>query len=273
MGLALNDNIPARIIQTGKSRDLPLLAKAAVANLKSLNPDFEYLFFDDADVSTFIDQKFPQYRQAFDAFQFNIQRYDFFRYLAVYHYGGFYFDLDVLLASGVEELLTSSCVFPFEQLSINQFLRTRHGLDYEIGNYAFGAARGHPFLKAIIENCLRSQTDAAWVAPMLQNIPPFFRSEYYVLNTTGPGLVSRTLVENPAQAKSVTILFPDDVCDEKQWRQFGHFGVHLMDGSWRTQGNFIYRRLGCLWEDRTMKRLLVKSRQLGRTRKQPHELH
>ena len=42
--------IPARIIQTGKDGNLPLMAKAAVANVKLLNPRFEYLFFTDHDV-------------------------------------------------------------------------------------------------------------------------------------------------------------------------------------------------------------------------------
>src|SRR5262245_21287882 len=108
------EKIPRRIIQTQKSKDVPLLAKAGIANLSLLNPDFEYLFFDDAQVEEFIDAQFPQYRPIFDSFAVRIQRYDFFRYLAVYRFGGFYFDTDVLLASGREDLLEFGCVFPFE---------------------------------------------------------------------------------------------------------------------------------------------------------------
>src|SRR4051812_30946343 len=89
--------IPKLIIQTGKSRDLQLLEKACAANLQLLNPDFDYLFFDNRDVEIFIDNHFPEYRNVFDSFPAKIQKYDFFRYLAVYHYGGYYFDLDVLL--------------------------------------------------------------------------------------------------------------------------------------------------------------------------------
>ena len=59
-------------------------AKAAVSNLRLLNPDFEYMFFDDAQVEQFIDVEFPQYRSVFDSFTARIQRYDFFRYLALY---------------------------------------------------------------------------------------------------------------------------------------------------------------------------------------------
>jgi mannosyltransferase OCH1-like enzyme len=82
----MTERIPRRIIQTDRSADLPLLAKAATLNLRLLNPDFEYLFFDDAQVEQFIDAEFPQYRHVFDSFPVPIQRYDFFRYLAVYRF-------------------------------------------------------------------------------------------------------------------------------------------------------------------------------------------
>src|SRR5882757_7487404 len=118
----MTEKIPKRIIQTDRSAALPLLAKAATTNLRLLNPDFEYLFFDDAQVEEFIDAEFPEYRSVVDSFSVRIQRYDLFRYLAVYRLGGFYFDTDVLLASTLEDLLGFGCVFPFEHLGVNRFL-------------------------------------------------------------------------------------------------------------------------------------------------------
>src|SRR6516164_7156953 len=150
------EKIPRRIIQTDKSRHLSLLASAATVNLRLLNPDFEYLFFDDTQVEEFIDSEFPQYRPIIDSFSVKIQRYDLFRYLAVYRLGGFYFDTDVLLASSLEDLLEFGCVFPFEHLSLRNFLCNEYRMDWEIGNYGFGAAAGHPFLGAIIKNCVRA---------------------------------------------------------------------------------------------------------------------
>ena len=70
-----------------------------------MNPDFEYRFFDDDDVIAFIDRGVPEYREVFDSFPFPIQKYDFFRYLAVFRLGGFYFDTDVFFATGLNELL------------------------------------------------------------------------------------------------------------------------------------------------------------------------
>lgn len=258
--------IPKRIIQTGKHADLPLVERAAVANIKLLNPDFEYLFFDDNDVESFIDGFYPQYRALFDTFPIRIQKYDFFRYLAIYHYGGFYFDLDVLLACGVADLCSRGCVFPFEELTPHLFLRETYGMDWEIGNYAFGAAQGHPFIRAILDNCVRAQHDRAWPEEMWQSIPSFFRDQFYVLDTTGPGLVSRTLAEYPRASEQVTVLFPPDVCDQARWHQFGDYGVHLQAGGWREQNSFLRRRLAALWLERRRAAQLPQSLKKGPTR-------
>lgn len=261
--------IPRRIIQTGKDRNLSPAARAAVTNLKLLHPDWEYLYFDDADIRRFLRAECPEYKAAFDRFPRPIQRIDFFRYLAIYHLGGFYFDLDVFLSEPLDDLGAHGCVFPFEELTLSRHLRETHGIDWEIGNYAFGSAAGHPFLKAAIQNCVRAQNDPAWVRPMMASIPSIFRSEYEVLNTTGPGLLSRTLAENPEATTDLMVLFPDDVLAPENWHLFGHYGVHLMDGSWRTGGNFLVRRLMWAWESWERRRRMPQSVERGPKRTLP----
>lgn len=259
-------SIPGRIIQTGKRRELEPFARASAANVRLLHPEWDYRFFDDDAVRRFVAEEFPQYRALFDAFPRHIQRVDFFRYLAVYRLGGFYFDLDVFLYERLAPLQSAGCVFPFEELTLNHLLWHRHGMDWEVGNYAFGAAPGHPFLKAIIENCVRAQRDPRWLGAMMAGIPKPFRSEFLVLNSTGPGLVSRTLAENPALAGGVTVLFPEDVRDPSHWHQFGTHGVHLMQGSWRSKGGWLRRRLAWWWEARARRALMSATHHLGPSR-------
>ena len=258
--------IPKRIIQTGKSIDLPLLSKAAVANARLLNPDFEYLFFDNNQVEKFFDEKAPEYRSVFNSFRFPIQRYDFFRYLAIYHLGGFYFDLDVFLADCLEDLLDAGCVFPFEELTLNKFLRQEYGMDWEIGNYAFGAVAGHPFIHAIIKNCVKAQNDSDWVHKMMKPIPRVFQKDFYVFNTTGPGLISRTLAEYPEASKQVKVLFPEDVCDSTKWHHFGNFGVHLMEGTWLKRKSVLWRIVTREWMAWTSNKLYKESMMSGGSR-------
>jgi inositol phosphorylceramide mannosyltransferase catalytic subunit len=261
-------NIPNRIIHIwgGGEHGLSLLSKAAVANVKLLHPDFDYLFFDDKQIDKIINNEFPEYRSVFNSFFYPIQRYDFFRYLAVYHFGGFYLDLDVFLAYSLSSLLKFDCVFPFEELTINGFLRQEYGMDWEIGNYAFGAAAGHPFVHAIIKNCVRAQNDPEWVHKMMKPIPRMCRDDFYVFNTTGPGLVSRTLAEYPEASKQVKVLFPENVCDSTSWHCFGTFGVHLMAGTWLNRKGILRRIVTRKWMAWTRRRFLKESLILGKSR-------
>lgn len=264
----MHNQIPKRIIQTGKQVEQSLPNRAMMSTVRLLNPDFDYQFFDDARVEAFVSGEFPQYRSLFDSFPYRIQRYDFFRYLAVYRHGGFYFDLDVILAEGLSPLLDCGCVFPFEGLTFSTFLRNQHKMDWQIGNYGFGAAPGHPFLEAIIANCERAQKEPAWVKPMMRGVPLLSKEEFIILNSTGPGLISRTLAENPKLAESVSVLFQDDVCDTSTWNRFGKLGIHFMEGSWRKERRFLRRRLALYLEDWRLQTLIKESRKMGKTRQQ-----
>lgn len=262
----MQSRIPKRIIQTGREINQPLRIRAMIANLKLLNPDFEYVYFDESKVESFMNEEFPEYRRVFDSFAYPIQKYDFFRYLVVYRLGGFYFDLDMMLAEPLTSLLRYSCVFPFEGLTLSQLLISEYQMDWEIGNYAFGAAAGHPFLKKVVENCIKSQNEPEWIQRMMKGVPFLSRSEYRILYSTGPGLVSRTLAENADLSKSVKVLFPEDVSDAKSWNRFGDYGVHLMEGSWRFRKSLVLRRIEQIVEGQKIERLIRQSRKLGKTR-------
>ena len=139
-------------------------------------------------------------------------------------------------------------------------------MDWEVGNYAFGAAAGHPFLEAIINNCVRAQQRPQWAATMLKSIPRMFRSEEFVLVTTGPGLVSRTLAEYPGACEQVKVLFPPNILDQNSWHCFGTYGVHLKVGTWRKHERLVRRVLHRNWEAWRRRALLMESLNRGRKR-------
>lgn len=257
--------IPQLIIQTGPP-GLPLFLRAATVNVQLLHPGFTYRFFDDTMIEDFLSEHFPEYVADYHSFRFRIQKYDFFRYLAVYRLGGFYLDIDVFLAQAVTPLLDHGCVFAFEELSEAPYFWDAFQMDWQIGNYAFGAQAGHPFLAAVIENCLRAKRDPGWVKPMMKGIPSPLADDFYVLNTTGPGVVSRTFAENPALAARMHVLFPEDVCDRRHWHHFGRFGVHHMAGSWRRPAGIVGRLRTRFWGERNLRRILTAARSRGRTR-------
>jgi inositol phosphorylceramide mannosyltransferase catalytic subunit len=259
--------IPKRIIQTGRSRDLQPVEMACVANVQLLNPEFEYLFFDNQDVEIFVDSHFPEYREVFDSFPAKIQKYDFFRYLAIYHYGGYYLDLDVLLCASLSELPAAESLFSFECLMFSRLLRERHGMDWQIGNYAFGATKGHPFLKAVIDNCVRAQREPDWAEATSTGVPFLSKHDYRVLGTTGPILLTRTLAEEPVG--DIAVLFPEDVCDRREWFRFGRTGIHLMSGSWRGGRGFFLAKVANYFEGFHTRRLIRDAKMRGPTRSHP----
>jgi len=235
--------IPKRIIQTERSRKLPLLYQASLANMRLLNPDFEFCFFDDQEVVAFIEKEFPEYMDVFHGFPFPIQRFDFFRYLAVYRLGGFYFDLDVFLTQSLAPLLSREAVFSVEDLTFSNYLRRVFGVDFELANYAFASRAGHPYLKAVIENCVKGQRDPAWAAPLIDGVPWLLRSQAAIPCSTGPGLMTRTLAENPELRASLDLLVPTELCNGARWRYFGDYGVHVQAGTWRKQDSGLRRFL------------------------------
>jgi len=103
----------------------------------------------------------------------------------------------------------------------------------------------------------------------MQGVPRAIWDVLLVPFTTGPGMVSRTLAENPHLAKDVTILFPEDVCDEGTWHQFGNFGIHLQQGAWRSRHSYLRRRLANLWESWMRRRLRRESCAKGKSRSLP----
>jgi hypothetical protein len=104
---------------------------------------------------------------------------------------------------------------------------------------------------------------------MMQGVPRAIREFLVAPFTTGPGMVSRTLAENPHLAKDVTVLFPEDVRSERTWHQFGNFGIHLQQGAWRSSHCYVRRRLANLWESWMRRRLHRESRARGKSRSLP----
>src|SRR5262249_34432596 len=123
-----------------------------------------------------------------------------------------------------------------------------------------------PFLEAALKNCVRAHEEPAWADKMMRGVPALSRSEYQILYTTGPGAISRILAEDPFFARTVTVLFPDDVCDLDSWNQFGSFGIHLMDGTWRPHISRVRRRIAQRYEAWSLSKLIRNGRRLGKTR-------
>jgi mannosyltransferase OCH1-like enzyme len=116
--------IPRRIFQTWKVRSpLPAAFELWSSTIKEYNGTYEYVIWDDADNRQFIATKYPWFIDKYDSYEKEIFRVDAVRYFELFHFGGFYLDLDV------------ECLQPLDRyLSDNDILVGRMGHDTAFPN-------------------------------------------------------------------------------------------------------------------------------------------
>lgn len=69
---------------------LQLLSKTR----KEQNPDWEYHLWNGKEMEELVSNHFPEYKDMYNGFSYNVQRWDTIRYMILNKYGGVYTDLD-----------------------------------------------------------------------------------------------------------------------------------------------------------------------------------
>lgn len=215
------------IIQTWKTNEIPIYYSEFVNKIKTMNPSWNYMFFDDNDIMNFMKYTTPEYYQTFLILSGKIQQIDFFRYVAIYYYGGMYLDLDIEIVCGVDDIDLEKCIFPIEVKNAGDELLASQSAVL-IGNYAFYAPKGHPFLKKIIENIVKQRIPDEIILKAQKNHTDDSR-DVYVYYRTGPILVSQTYLDFGLSDNSVMLIEPCPYMDNC----FGKYGYHRCYGSWR----------------------------------------
>ena len=224
-----DQKIPKIIIQTWKNDTVPQRYVKLINTIKETNPDYEYKFFTDETIEVFFKQFYPEYYNTYLNLPVKIQRIDFFRYVAVYHFGGFYMDLDMRGIKPLDDLLHYDCVFPIDELITKQMCNNYRykpfcdkGYYYLLGQYAFGARPKHPFIKLLIENIHQK------LYKLIKNID--LNSEHYVYNSTGPDYVTNAYI-NYSDNKDIFIL------NNGKRQYFGDYAQHHFFGTWKVNPN------------------------------------
>lgn len=231
------ETIPKNIIQIwidfdkklDKSLDYPTQYRTYVKSVKEINPTFQYMFFNKEKIEQFLKNEYPEYYVTYTKLPVNIQKVDFFRYIAMYHYGGFYFDLDITALEPLDELLSYECVFPIDNFidqdmcSLNRYKKyCKKNMYFLLGQYAFAAKPRHTFFRKLIDG-------------IHKNIDQYIRTfnthkyevfEDFIYETTGPDYVTDQYMAF-TKKESITILeYP-----ERQY--FGKYARHSYKGSWK----------------------------------------
>lgn len=171
-------SIPKNIFQTFKTKELPLITRWHIWNMKRMNPEYQYYLYDDNDIQVFFQENFPsEYLKAYNQLTIGAAKADFFRYAILYIYGGIYLDIDSGMSKPLRKLILPTDV---ALISAERHigLYCQWGLIFD---------KGHPFLKKTLEQ-------------VLENIQ-LHKFPNDVHATTGPTAFSKAinecLVENP----------------------------------------------------------------------------
>jgi hypothetical protein len=184
-------SIPKKLFQTAKSYDtLPPEIRANIARLKELNPDWDYRFFDDEQMKSYLRSNLqPEEWALLQEInpRYGVVLADIFRYVIIYNEGGVYLDAKSTTTKPLSEAIDPEAGFVISQWPnrVGQ-LYIGYGLHPELADVPGGefqqwnviAAPQHPFLKAVI-------------ARVLNNIRTYTPSQfgtdaYGVLRVSGP---------------------------------------------------------------------------------------
>jgi mannosyltransferase OCH1-like enzyme len=159
--------IPKIIHQTAPSDESkwPSIWKECQQSWKDLHPDFEYRFWSDEDIDSFMKENYPDfYENVFTKYDVHIKRVDAVRYFILKDFGGIYADMDYMCQKRFFEEL------PVDKVSISEPPWTKgSGTTYE--NALMVSPKDHPFWDHVIEKMKEK------------------KNEPLVFDSTGPHLI------------------------------------------------------------------------------------
>ena len=173
--------IPRIVHQTYWSREgIPDELRKISETWKSMNPEYEYKFYDDKACFNFVEHEFPEYYDAYVNLPKNVERSDFFRILVVLKEGGVYADMDAGCVKPIDTFIspTDALVVGWEnECATDERAYSRHfARKRQITNWVFAGAPGHPALREMA-NHVREHANAQFMNNTNRN----------TLEKTGPG--------------------------------------------------------------------------------------
>ena len=213
-----NPSKKVNVIQTWKTQTIPHDCRRFQQKILELH-DTNYVFFDDEAMYAFVEKEYASHWGYFKSMKIKIQQIDMFRYLAVHFFGGLYLDLDMdLYTRSIDWNILGSCCFPMEFESNGDDILRKRGFSSLIGQYAFYADRGHPFMMELADNIVRNKYGIHE-----EDYPDTMR---YVLYRTGPVHVTLTYLDTK---HDVRVISPRPFKNSK----FGQFAGHVSVGTWK----------------------------------------
>ena len=220
--LNVENVVPKILHQTWKSYRVPVKYAAYIKSWLKHNPDWEYWFWTDADIETFLNVKFENLKPMFANFSQGIRKADAMRYMVMYEVGGTYADLDMECLKPFTLLSSYDCYVSEENYEHTTLLY--HRLQPIMINCVMGCRAKHPFYRDVVE-ALSKQ-------PYRLNVvehtgPLFFTSVFEQYQVR----------RNVTLSDHVVVLPPRYLLPERD--PYGNFMKHACDKNLKTYTRYI----------------------------------
>jgi mannosyltransferase OCH1-like enzyme len=230
-----NNKIPKIIIHTWKTKIIPVKYKYDLLSCKEHNSDkeYEYKFYSDEDIDEFLEEFYPEWFKTYNKLPVKIQKIDFFRYIIIYHFGGFYLDLDITVFKNFNDLLHHDCIFPIDKRikckykyrnnRFNDLCKKDNSTETILGQYAFAAKKNNIFIKFLIDNIHKNIDNIVELANSNKTIN-------FVYETTGPDYVTEMYID---YTKDNNLYNKIHILESKRVQYFGEYAKHNFYGTWK----------------------------------------
>lgn len=103
--------IPKLIFQTMETNLTLLNIQSCISQIKTLNPDYKYYYFNSRECREFIQKEFPEILEHYDMLLPGAYKADLWRYCVLYKYGGFYLDVRMYPYLSFDSIITNKTEF------------------------------------------------------------------------------------------------------------------------------------------------------------------
>jgi hypothetical protein len=187
--------IPKIIWQTMTTNKVPIFMKKYSDSWIELNPEYEYKFYDDADIIEFIEIHFPSFLEGYKKIKYGASKADLWRYLIIYKYGGIYADIDC------------RCIKPLQKwINSDSNYVTQIGINSDICQWLLiSCPKNELFLKAAILTLKNIQENNSYVKYSgfelkgnnlnIKSRENLFESTHKILSVSGPPVLQKAAEE------------------------------------------------------------------------------
>lgn len=173
------------------SSKIPNIYKFNLIKLLLHNQDYSYCLWNEIKIYNFISVFYPKLLSFYTNLKYKIYKIDFAKYIILYHYGGFFIDIDIESFKSLNYIDKNDGLYFSKTAYINNFENKliKKFYDYQTNNYFINngimiASAKHPFFLEIISEAKKN---------IKNNTDYFYNSQ--VFNTLGPSLLTNSIIK------------------------------------------------------------------------------